>query len=132
MDPEVYEPPVVSDVSLEMATIGDVFFVGVDREVPADYHEVDGSVLDSRLYPEFARAMDIVTPTFTLPTPVRMREGIKPIIKMGRKNQPSPPSEIPPELAAARRQRVERKREHVERERDLRRSARRRDSSGDH
>jgi hypothetical protein len=101
------EVPVVSDVSLEMAAIGDVFLVGVDRELPDDYREVDGEVLSAHFYPEFVSAMGIADPTFTLPEPQRMREGVRYIIKVGARRQDSVPDPALQARRDAHRKRIE-------------------------
>lgn len=119
MDEELYEAPVVSDVSLDMAAIGDVFFVAADREVPADYHEINGEELKAYAYPDFVAAMGIEGATFALPTPVQMRDGVKSIIKLGSKFEPqiAIPSEEAQRENMLRRQRDPEARDLVLRER---------------
>lgn len=86
MDPDArseFETPVVPDLQLEQAAIGDMFLVSVDREVPPDFLPVDGRTFQPANYPAFMAAMHLTAHLIALPTPVGIAEGLRYIIKVG-------------------------------------------------
>lgn len=92
-EPEVDE---ALSVSLAYAAIGDVLLTGVDSPIPGDWHELDGSVLPSREWPDFVELHGIVGSTFELPKPDQMGNSAQRfVIKLGE-HVPSEPVKTRP------------------------------------
>ena len=86
------EPIHLEEGTFQFAEIGSVQLCSDSQEIPADWHVLDGSVLNSSEWPAFVRAMRITEPTFELPKPEGNLLGHRHIIRLGERvvRPPSP------------------------------------------
>lgn len=77
----------IEEVLLGLAAVSDVRLISQKQAVPADWHVLDGSTLNSAEWPDFVEQMRIQTAVFTLPEPQRSPEGHHFIIKLGERRQ---------------------------------------------
>lgn len=74
----------ISEAALGAADVGDVQMISDVHSFPDDWHALDGSVLESQMYPEYAAHLRIQGPTFVLPQ-AKSPNGYVFITRLGKK-----------------------------------------------